>query len=390
MQIFLQGISCTGAVVRRALCVLFVSSGAVLAQDSAAGWQVGGALDAAASSRALALGDREQGLGLGHSDITLRGPLGAALEAQATAAAHTHDGRLELELEEAWAQTRALPGGLQLRVGRFSSQLGYLNEQHPHADDFVQRPLLHRAFLGGHWYDDGLRLNWTAATDLYLRLGLEVFRGRQLVDGAASRRPGALVLSSRIGGDIGRSQSWQAGLSLLHNRREANAHDDDHEGHGHGHGHEVEEEHRHGHGASYSGRRMWLAELAWKWAPQGNNRQEQVRISVEHAQIEQLGRLARRSDRHHATYASAVWRFAPAWEVGARHDLLRVRQPHGDHFHDGRLRETAWMLAYKPTHAQTVRMQFTQQRDRGGFDAANHAVQFQYILNFGAHASHAF
>ena len=74
----------------------------------------------------------------------------------------------EVELEEAWAQTRTLPAGFQVRAGRFSSQLGYLNEQHPHTDDFIERPLLYRAFLGGHYFDDGVRVNWTAPTDLYL------------------------------------------------------------------------------------------------------------------------------------------------------------------------------------------------------------------------------
>ena len=85
-----------------------------------------------------------------------------------------------------------------------------------------------------------------------------------------------------------------------------------------------------------------------------------------------------------------VYRFAPAWEAGVRADVLRVRQPHEDHFDDGRMREAALMLAYKPTHAQTLRLQFTRQQDRGGFAAANRAVQLQYILHFGAHGSHSF
>ncbi|MBE7368591.1 hypothetical protein [Ramlibacter pallidus] len=381
--------------IRRAACTVFLSSAATaaFAQPAATGWQAGAVLDLSASSRELALGSRDKGLGLGHSDVSVRGPLGTHLEAQGTAAAHTDERKLEVELEEAWIQTRTLPAGLQLRAGRFSSQIGYLNEQHPHSDDFIQRPLLYRAFLGNHWFDDGLRVNWTAPTDFYLRLGLEVFRGKQLVrEAASSRRPGAVVLSSRIGGDLGRSQSWQAGLSLLHNRREAavEAHEEgeeeeEHEEHGAEH-----EEHAHAHGAAFSGRRMWLAELAWKWAPEGNNRRQQVRVSLEHARVTRLNRFATSSDQHHATYLSAVWRFAPEWEVGVRHDLLRVRQPHEDHFDDGRLRETALMLAYKPSHRQTVRVQFTHQRDRGGFEAATHAVQLQYILNFGAHASHSF
>lgn len=375
--------------VRRGIAITLCGAAiAASAQQPASGWQAGAVLDVSTASRALALGQRDQGLGLGHSDFNLKGPLGRHFEAQATAAAHTLDRELEVELEEAWVQSRTLPAGLQVRAGRFASQLGYLNEQHPHSDDFVQRPLLHRAFLGGHWNDDGLRINWTAPTDLYLRLGAEVFRGRRLVEDAASaRRPGAVVLSTRLGGDIGRSQSWQAGLSLLHNRREAAV---EHEEEEEGHDAEHEEGHTHAHGAAFSGRRMWLADVAWKWAPEGNNRQQQVRVAYEHAVVTRLNRFATGSERHQAGYLSAVWRFAPGWETGVRADVLRVRPPHEDHFDDGSLRETALMLAYKPTHAQTLRLQLTRQHDRGGFPAATHAVQLQYILNLGAHAAHSF
>ena len=37
-----------------------------------------------------------------------------------------------------------------------------------------------------------------------------------------------------------------------------------------------------------------------------------------------LNRFATRADRHLAQYLSVVWRFAPTWEAGVRHDLLRV------------------------------------------------------------------
>jgi hypothetical protein len=353
----------------------------VHAQSGAAGWQVGAALDATGTSRDLALGSRDRGLGLGHSDISAGGPLGAQLEARITAAGHTRHDRLETEFEEAWVQTRRLPAGWQLRTGRFRSQIGYLNEQHPHADDFAQRPLLHRAFLGGHWFDDGLRLNWTAPTTTYFRLGLEALRGRTLVreTAAAANRPGAITLSARAGADIGRSQSWQAGLSYLHNRREAQVEE-----------HDEAHDHAHTHGAVYSGRRMALADIAWKWAPDGNSRQEQVRISYEHAVVTRINRYAGPGDRHQAGYLSAVWRFAPSWETGVRADVLSARAPHEESFEDKRLRERSVMVAYKPTHQQTLRLQFTQQRDRGGFADATHAVQLQYILNFGAHAAHAF
>ena len=367
------------------LAITLALTAATAAQAQADRWQFGAVLDVAATSRAPALGQRERGLALGHSDITIFGPIGSQLQAQITTAAHSHEGDIEAELEEAFVQTRTLPAGLQARVGRFASQLGYLNEQHPHADDFIERPLLYRAFLGGHWFDDGVRLNWTAPTDLYLRLGAEVFRGRQLVqETSRSRNPGAFVLTARTGGDIGRSHSWQAGLSWLNNRREA-AREEDHD-----HGGEENHAHDHAHGATYSGKHLYLFDLAYKWAPDGNNSRQQLRLAYEYAEVRDLNRYASSGDKHRAHYFSAVWRFLPNWEVGARTDLLRVRQPHGDHFHGARLAEDAVMLAYKPTHMQSLRLQFTRQRDAVGFDTGKHALQLQYVLSFGAHAAHAF
>lgn len=369
--------------------VFFLAAAATAgaAAQSAAGWQFGAVLDLAQTSRALALGTRDQGLQLGHSDLTASGPLGSQLRAQLTATFETHEGRLERGIEEAWLETTRLPMGLQARAGRFASQIGYLNQQHPHADDFVERPLLYRAFFGGHWNDDGLRLNWTAPTPFYLMVGAEAFRGQRLVEETANdpRTPGIATLVVKAGADLNRDHSWQIGLSHIRNRREAaveeHEHDEGEEGHDHGHAH----------GAQFSGRRTWMIDATWKWAPGGNNRDQQLRIGVEAARITGLNRFATARDRHEANAISVVWRFRPEWEVGARADWLRARMPHEDHFDSVLLRERAVMLAWKPSHLQSLRLQLTTQRDAVGFeDPARRAVQLQYVLAFGAHPSHAF
>lgn len=369
--------------------VFFLAAAATAgaAAQSTAGWQFGAVLDLAQTSRALALGTRDQGLQLGHSDLTTSGPVGSQLRAQLTATFETHEGRLERGIEEAWLETTRLPMGLQARAGRFASQIGYLNQQHPHADDFVERPLLYRAFFGGHWNDDGLRLNWTAPTPFYLMVGAEAFRGQRLVEETANapRNPGVATLVVKTGADVGRSHSWQLGLSHIRSRREAaveeHEHDEGEEGHDHGHAH----------GAQFSGRKTWMIDATWKWAPGGNNRDQQLRIGVEAARITGLNRLATARDKHEANAISVVWRFRPEWEVGARADWLRARMPHEDHFDSVLLRERAVMLAWKPSHLQSLRLQLTTQRDAVGFeDPARRAVQLQYVLAFGAHPSHAF
>jgi len=353
-------------------------------------WDVGVVIDTAALSRALPLGARDKGFGLGHSDLTVTGSLGRLFDLRLTGAVHTHDRKLEADLEEASLSTRTLPAGITMKLGRFAAQLGYLNEQHPHADDFVERPLPYRAFFGQHWFDDGLRINWTLPTTLYAQLGLEVFRGRGLVPHAqSSRRPGALVISTKTGGDIGSSQAWQAGLALIDNRRELLSEDDD--GHSHHGEHTHDHSHNHAHGAAFTGRRGWVADVVWKWSPAGNSRNEQLRVSAEVMRFERLNRFARRGDHHQGGYLSVVYRFQPAWEAGVSTGWIDVRIPHDDHFHSGRLRETSLMLAYKPTHMQTVRLQATRVTGARGFgEVPRQMIAAQWILAFGAHPAHAF
>lgn len=358
------------------------------------GWQFGAVLDTAATSRALELGGRDQGLQLGHSDLTAAGPLGRHLQAQITGVLATHEGSLEKEIEEAWVETRALPLGLNLRAGRFASQIGYLNQQHPHADDFVERPLLYRAFLGGHWNDDGLRLNVTLPTSFYWMLGVEAFRGHTLVEEADPEvgGVGAYTLSTRLGGDIGLSQSWQFGVSYLRSRRiaaveeeEGDDHDDHDDGHGDEHGH------HHHHGAQFGGRHLWLVDATWKWAPDGNNRERQLRLSAEAARVTGLNRHADARQRHEAYGLAAVWRFDANWETGLRFDRLRVAMAHGDHFHAARLNEQALMLAWKPSHRQSLRLQWTRQHGAVGFESpVGRSLALQYVLAFGAHGAHAY
>lgn len=348
-------------------------------QDPA--WQFGTVLDATATSRAAALGERSQGLQLGHSDLSASGTLGRHLKAQLTAVIATHEGRLEKGMEEVWLETRTLPGGLSARAGRFASQVGLLNEQHSHSLDFTDRPLAYRAFLGGHWYDDGLRVNLTLPTTHYWTLGAETIRGRKLVPEAlpGAGSPGATTLSTRLGGDLNRAHSWQLGLSYLNSRRTAVEQEED------------EDEHGHAHGARLGGKHLWMAHATWKWAPQGNNRQQQLRVTLEGARVSGLPAQAVAGQTHDALSLAAVWRFSPHWETGVRTDRLRAAIAHDDHFDNGRLREQSLMLAWKPSHLQTLRLQFARQGQAVGFeDPAKRSVSLQYVLAFGAHGAHSY
>jgi len=358
--------------------------------------EIGAVLNPSWQSSGQALSHRDRGLGLGHSDVNLEARIAPWLKGKLSAVAHSDHHRIDTEIEEAYLDAPALPGGLQLRAGRFLSQLGYLNEQHPHADDFVMRPVLHRAFLGGHYFDNGLRVNWIAPTSFYWRVGGELMRGKRLPTVASTSTTGAWTLGTRIGGDLGAGASWQLGASTLRHRPGAS-------GDVHHHGHEGAEPehtepqaaHLHSHGAVFFGRRMDVLEAVWKWAPDGNTRARQLRLSAEIARVGDIGDAHDSGLRHQAWYLSAVYRFQPQWEVGVRLDRLRALALHEEGFEPARLQEQSVSLAWKRDHMTTIRLQYTTQRDRGGFTEASEikpssAIHVQVVKSFGAHGAHSY
>lgn len=80
-----------------------------------------------------------------------------------------------VELEEAWLETMALPGNLQLRAGQYLTDFGRINTQHPHAWAFVDVPLVNGRFLGPDGLrNPGARLSWLAPTPFFTELSFGV------------------------------------------------------------------------------------------------------------------------------------------------------------------------------------------------------------------------
>ena len=70
---------------------------------------------------------------------------------------------------------------------------------------------------------------------------------------------------------------------------------------------------------------------------------------------------------------------------------MRARVVNEDELEPARLKERSLMLAYKPSHLQTLRLQYTTQLQAQGFEhPARRALQLQYVLGFGAHPAHAY
>ena len=71
------------------------------------------------------------------------------------------DRELDVELEEAFGKLSSIPGGFEIRGGRFLNRIGLQNSIHLHGWDFVNANLSTSQFLGEEGlFTDGVELTW--------------------------------------------------------------------------------------------------------------------------------------------------------------------------------------------------------------------------------------
>lgn len=296
-------------------------------------------------------------------------------------------------VEEASIRTLGLGNGLNLKAGRFLSGVGYLNEMHAHEWDFADAPLPYQAFFGNALGMDGVQARWLAPTPVFLEFGAEAARARSFPATDETRNKNGLMsgaVFAHAGGDVGIENSWRAGLSYFAAKPRERAWDDPLSGLSHG----------------FSGEsKTWVADFAWKWSPNGNAKERNLKLQGEYFRREEDGSLAYDTagtaqqsafrSRQSGFYAQAVYQFMPRWRVGYRYDrldsgsvgleavgadlpLLEKYKPK---------RHTA-MLDWNPSEFSRVRLQLAQDRTRP--DATDHQLWLQYIMSLGAHGAHKF
>ena len=135
-----------------AMSVILAGNYANLSQDPAtyriAGFMPGGAIGPGARS-----------FNLGESELTFAANVDPYFLANLTASIGSDD---SIHAEEAFFKTTALPAGVLVKGGRFFSGIGYVNEIHAHAWDFIDQPLVYQAFPGGQYATDGVQVKWLA------------------------------------------------------------------------------------------------------------------------------------------------------------------------------------------------------------------------------------
>jgi hypothetical protein len=298
-----------------------------------------------------------------------------------------------VSVEEAYGIYKHGLSGVVPKFGRFFSGLGYLNEQHNHVWDFTDAPLVYQALLGGQYQTNGVQLTWVAPTDQFLELGAELGNSDSYPGNDRDRNgAGSGVLFARMGGDVGDSNSWQAGVSYVHTgarSRESRVID--------AAGNDAP--------ASFSGHSdLWNANFVWKWAPHGDPHYRNFKLQGEYLWRKEDGSLdylagdvastGAYASRQSGAYLQAIYQFMPLWRVGVRYDWLDAGSVDygansaflaGSSFHPKRA--TA-MVDWTPSEFSRVRLQLGQAKLAPGF--TDNELFVQYILSLGAHGAHIF
>ena len=306
-----------------------------------------------------------------------------------------------VSVEEAYFQTIGLGNGLSLKGGRFFSAIGYQNEIHSHAWDFVDAPLAYRAFLSGENYaDDGLQLKWLAPTDSLIELGGEIGRGKDRPGSNRNKNGiGAGTLFARLGGDVGDSQSYRVGLSALQTSpQDAPVNDVNPSGA------DVTN--------SFTGKTTIAgADFVYKYAPDGNTTRNYFKLQGEYFRRRETGTLtydiagigglppsniaSSYATSQSGWYLQGVYQFMPQWRVGLRFDRLDSGSVDIGAANQGNVQgvdynpsRTSLMFDHNPSEFSRFRLQFSQDKSRQ--NVTDNQVFLQYIFSLGAHGAHKF
>jgi hypothetical protein len=347
------------------------------------------------------VGPGRRGVSLGESELGLSANVDPLFRGTLIAAIAPDDN--SIGVEEGYVETLGLSNGFTVKAGRFFSGVGYQNAIHAHAWDFTDAPLVMKAFLGGQLAEDGIQLKWVAPTSVYIDVGAELGRGRAFPATPRNKNGfGSSNLFTHLGGDVGESWAWQAGLSLYATSPENRTYAD------------TDSLSRLVTNSFSGSSRTWALSGVLKWAPEGNAASNNLKLQGEYFSRRESGRLAydtaaasrgtmtgAYASRQSGWYAQAVYQFMPMWRAGYRYDTLNAGATTLGLVDSGALtaadfpilgaynpRRHTVMVDWSPSEFSRVRLQLARDYSRNGLP--DNQVYLQYIMSLGAHGAHRF
>ncbi len=298
-------------------------------------------------------------------------------------------------VENAFVQSSSLGHGINVKMGRFFSALGYLNEQHAHAWDFVDQPLVYRTLWDNQLAEDGLQAKWLAPTDTFIELGGEIGRGRGFPGSDRTKNGiGAGTLFAHIGDDIGIENSWRAGASFNQTKRVAAVST----------GVPDLINTPGGVSNSFTGDSQTAGlDFVWKYSPNGNTASRYIKLQGEYFQRRETGMLTYNllttdtyATNQSGWYLQSVYQFMPHWRTGLRYDRLDPGTASVGATNAGNVisnygynpSRATWMLDYSPSEFSRLRLQLA--RDNSVQGLPDNQLFLQYIMSLGAHGAHQY
>lgn len=351
-------------------------------------------------------GGMSQGFNLRETEIAFSASVDAYFDVWALFAV----GEEGIEAEEVYFQTRRLPGGFQLKGGKFLSGIGYANAQHPHQWDFVDQNLAYELLLGDHGLNEkGVQLNWLPKLPIYLRAGVELLQGENekvaSYLGAEDLGPAPVgegeepgedrVLSGKagprlftgflkVGPNLGYASALQLGASYAKSRLHQELHDEDGDG--------IVEE------ALEGTVDVWGADLVFKYdSPRPYGAGDfvfQAEYLFRDRKLDVVGEAETARFRQDGAYFQAVYGIAPRWQLAARCDVAGLTNSvrEGDEEERfGKSKRYSAALTFNPTEFSRIRAQYNRGEIFVGGEKEKYDQFFlQVQLSIGAHGAHRF
>ncbi|MDA0797052.1 MAG: hypothetical protein O3C55_11535, partial [Proteobacteria bacterium] len=329
------------------------------------------------------------GMALDHTELNFSASVDDKFYGSLTYALAEHDGEMETELEEAYIET--LPGAgapFNTKFGKALWALGYLNEQHGHVDDFVDRPLPYKIYLNGSFNDEGIQISKILPTELYNEIGLGLFRGSDFPFGAPyGTGIGATSIYYRVGGDIGANGTWRFGAYAVDGETGGRQIGDDPDF------------------VTFVGETdLEVYDLRYTYAPTGNEASQEITFTAEHFTRAESGTYTGAGaavfaeTQYDATtsgfYVAAIYKWRPEARVGFRYSSMNNKDL------DGTLDNTAVdgagfnpsqrniMFDWTNSEFSRIRLQLGQEKVLA--NNTDEQIILQYIMSFGAHGAHKY
>jgi hypothetical protein len=327
-----------------------------------------------------------------------------AVDPYFTAEAHAVFTPDDVELEEAYFTTTALPASLQVKGGYFLTEFGRLNPTHPHAWDWIDQPIVNTRMFGGEGLrSPGARLSWLAPLPWYTELlvgvqnanegettpsflGDETVGGRPVVKTDVASMKDLLYLTRwKSSFDWNDSLTTQLGFSALFGPNGTGAD-----------------------GRTY----VYGTDMVWKWQPPNSFRgwpfvtwqTEIMRRDytadrfVDGTQVDGQdlgGDLPDHELNDWGLYTQVLWGFHPRWAAGVRYEYATGSGPsenggrQQDFLRDDRQRVTP-LIVWQPSEYSRLRLQydFDTTDFLPGRDASS--VWLGVEVLYGAHPAHQY